>query len=84
MHRTHIDDRGAILVEEKTPLRAPHVLIEFSVERHRFGLDTKSCYASTADYGNDHYLRRGTGGVISIARQADATFTDGEADAVTI
>ena len=76
MDRTHIDDRGAILVEEKSPLRASHVLIEFSVERHRFGLDT--CY------GNDQYLRRGTGSVISIARQADATFTDGEADAVTI
>ena len=76
MDRTHIDDRGAILVEDKSPLRAPHVLIEFGVERHRFGLDT--CY------GNDQYLRRGTGSVISIARQADATFTDGEADAVTI
>ena len=42
MDRTRIDDRGAILVEEKSPLRASHVLIEFSVERHRFGLDT--CY----------------------------------------
>ena len=33
MKRTHIDDRGAILVEEKSPLRASHVLelIEFQL-----------------------------------------------------